>query len=223
MLGRYSFSLLKQTRQFTIYSSLLKKRVPLEKASDTEIVDASKYLKEATKQFATTLELHQKRLNETKQGTSNSKVFDNLIISDGKKFTDMATTSMRGNNSLLITVFDPKDTKKIISSILGAGLNLNPERIPNNEQQLKVLLPPVTTESRLNTAKLLKGVFEEYKNSSLKVSLGHIRNQILKEVKSLKKKDDSVRKVITDIEKEHQNYVKKLEEQFKQVEKNVLH
>ncbi|CCD23875.1 Rrf1p NDAI_0C02150 [Naumovozyma dairenensis CBS 421] len=172
-------------------------------------------LEEAKTHFDKTLELHQKKINETRQGKSNSKIFDKLILPNGSKFIDVATTSSKGSHSLLITVFDPKDTKNVISTILGSGLNLNPERIPNNDQQLKVLLPPMTTETRELIIKEMKKNFEEYKSSSLKVSLGFIRNNILKKLKAIQKKNDSDRKLIADIEKLHKEYVVKLQEQFK--------
>ncbi|SCV03385.1 LAME_0H10000g1_1 [Lachancea meyersii CBS 8951] len=190
---------------------------------EVEIVDLKSYIQQATTAFQKSVELHQKKLNELKAGTSNPTIFDKLKVGkENLKFTDLATTSTKGRNGLIITVFDPKDTKSVISSILGAGLNLNPERIPNNEQQLKVSLPPPTTETRKQNCKLLKDVFEEYKNSANKNSLGHIRGEILKALKTIDKKNDSVKKVTQDLEKLHKEYTQKLQDSLKQAEKSVL-
>lgn len=186
------------------------------------VIDINEYVRTAQAEFAKTLELHKKKLNETKQSVANPHIFDNLKLKDGKAFTDIASTSLKGKNSLLVTVYDPKDTKQVVSAIMAAGLNLNPERIPNNDQQLKISLPPPTTESRMNMCKELKAVFEEYKNSSSKHSLGHIRTEIMKDIKSLSKKDDSARKGIQDVEKVHKEYVNKLQDQLKQAEKSIL-
>ncbi|SCU88443.1 LAFA_0E12728g1_1 [Lachancea sp. 'fantastica'] len=212
-------------------SSVLAKKVTkkagkgkkVEEDEVVEIVDIKSYIQRATTAFEKSVELHKKRLNELKAGNSNPAIFDKLKVGkENLKFTDVATTSMKGRNSLLVTVFDPKDTKSVVSTILGAGLNLNPERIPNNEQQLKVALPPPTTETRKQNCKLLKDVFEEYKNSANKHSLGHIRGEILKELKTIDKKNDSVKKVIQDLEKVHKDYTSKLQDSLKQAEKSVL-
>lgn len=188
----------------------------------TVYIDINEYVRTAQAEFAKTLELHKKKLNEAKQCAANPRIFDNLKLKDGKAFTDVASTSLKGKNSLLVTVYDPKDTKHIVSTIMAAGLNLNPERILNNDQQLKISLPPPTTESRMNMCKDLKAIFEEYKNSSSKHSLGHIRSEIMKEIKSLSKKDDSARKGLQDVEKVHKEYVSKLQDQLKQVEKSIM-
>lgn len=177
----------------------------------TEVIDVKQYIQRATEKFNTTLELHKKRLNDFKLGAANASVFDALKVGkDNVKFTDLATTSLKGRNSLIVTVFDPKDTKLVISSILGAGLNLNPERIANNDQQLKIALPPPTTETRKQTCKQLKEVFESFKNSANKSSLGHVRGEILKELKNIDKKNDSVKKITQDLEKLHKDYIGKL-------------
>ncbi|CAI4039417.1 hypothetical protein SMKI_08G0820 [Saccharomyces mikatae IFO 1815] len=208
-------------RSFSQSLSILKKKgsIPAERVEEDE-VDVNDLLKKAEAQFKKTLETQKQKLNEIKQGNFNPKVFNSLTFRNNRKFTDIATTSLKGKNALLITVFDPKDVKTVISGVLAANLNLTPERVPNNDLQLKVSLPPPTTESRLKVTKDLKRVFEEYKQSSLKDSLGTIRGSILKEFKSFKK-DDAVRKAERDLEKLHKDYVGKLHDQFQQVEKSV--
>ncbi|AJU28140.1 Rrf1p [Saccharomyces cerevisiae YJM428] len=209
-------------RSFSQSFIILKKKssAPTEKVEEDEI-DVNELLKKAETQFKKTLEVQKQKMNEIKQGNFNPKVFNSLVFKNNRKFTDIATTSLKGKNALLITVFDPKDVKTVISGVLAANLNLTPERVPNNDLQLKVSLPPPTTESRLKVAKDLKRVFEEYKQSSLKDSLGTIRGSILKEFKSFKK-DDAVRKAERDLEKLHKDYVNKLHDQFQKVEKSIV-
>ncbi|CAR29780.1 hypothetical protein ZYGR_0AD04640 [Zygosaccharomyces rouxii] len=220
------------TRQFTTSQLLLKKasggkknpKASQSKDTDNaeETVDISEFIKKAQNSFENTLELHKKKLNEFKQGVANPRIFDELKLQNGSKFSEAASTSTKGKNALLVTVYDPKDTKHVISTIMAAGLNLNPERVPNNDQQLKISLPPMTTETRTRMCKDLKKVFEEYKNSSSKDSLGHVRGEILKDLKKLAKKNDSVRKAVQDVEKVHKDYVNKMQQQLAQAEKNVM-
>ncbi|SCU87922.1 LADA_0E07052g1_1 [Lachancea dasiensis] len=229
-LTRSSIFIGHQFRQFhctsLVWKKASKKTGKVKNGDDEEkfeIVDLKQYIQRATVGFDKSLELHKKSLNELRSGTSNPNIFDKLKVGkDGSKFTDLATTSTKGKSSLVVTVFDPKDTKSIISSIMAAGLNLNPERIPNNEQQLKISLPPPTTETRKQMCKKLKEVFEEYRNSANKNSLGHVRAEILKELKKIDKKNDSVKKIIQDLEKLHKEYTGRLQDSFKQAEKSVL-
>lgn len=214
------------SRQYQASSILLKKKTPKGKAStveeEVEIVNPNLYVKELTTKFDKSVELYQKELNEKRQGSFNPKIFDKLELKNGRVFKDMATTAMKGKGSLLVTVFDPNEVKNIVSAILAADLNLNPERVPSNNQQLKIPLPPPTTESKQQLCKELKAVFERYKQSPLKFSLGHIRNEVMKELKSLQKKDESIKKIIQHVEKIHKEYVNKMTEQLKQAEKNVM-
>ncbi|CUS23722.1 LAQU0S11e02784g1_1 [Lachancea quebecensis] len=216
-------------RRFQTSNLLLKKaskksgKGKTDEEEPTEVVDVKKYIQKAKEQFSVTVDLHKKKLSEIRAGSASPSIFDKLSVGKGNsKFTDIATTSMKGRNSLIVTVFDPKDTKSVVSSILAAGLNLNPEKIPNNDQQLKISLPPPTTETRKETCKQLKEVFEEFKNSANKNSLGHIRGDILKELKNIDKKNDTVKKVTQDLDKLHKEYSSILQEHLKQAEKNVL-
>ncbi|CAB4252372.1 similar to Saccharomyces cerevisiae YHR038W RRF1 Mitochondrial ribosome recycling factor [Maudiozyma barnettii] len=187
------------------------------------LVDVKQYVNEANDRYSQTLELLKKKLNEAKQGKTNPQIFDQLKFPNGSIFTEMANTSSRGKNALLVTVFDPKETKNVISLIMGANLNLNPERVPNNEQQLKIALPPPTKESRLELAKGLKQITEDFKNSvSFKYSLGFIRRDILNKMKSFNKKESEVSKVLKTLETTHKDYVNKLQDQLKQAEKSVM-
>ena len=222
-----------QSRLFQRSSLLLKKKPgkgkkddgAAAKADDDEVilVDVKQYLNEANDRYSQTLELFKKKLNEAKQGKTNPDIFDQLKLPNGTLFTDVASTSARGKSTLLVTVFDPKDTKNIISLIMGANLNLNPEKIPDNEQQLKVALPPPTKESRLELVKNLKQMTEEFKNSpNFKFSLGFIRRDILNKMKSFNKKENDVAKVLKNLETSHKDYITKLQDQLKQAEKSVM-
>ncbi|AGO09917.1 AaceriAAL074Cp [[Ashbya] aceris (nom. inval.)] len=203
---------------------LAKKRGQAAKeAAEVDLVDVSGYVKQATERFQQTLELHKKRLGQMKVGKPDAKMFDELAVGNEKqKFTELAATSVKGKNMLIVTVFDPKDTKRVASAIVGAGLNVNTERVLENQQQLKISLPPVTTETRERLCRDLKKVFEEYKNSANRNSLGHVRSEVLKELKKLDKKNDSVRKVIQDIENLHKEYTSMLQEQLKHAEKSAM-
>lgn len=167
--------------------------------------------------------------NEAKLGKSNPQIFDNLIINtaDGEfPFTSTAQTAVKGRN-FMITVFDPSNTKHIVSAILASNLNMTPIADPQNKQQLKVPLPPVTTESKKETVKHLKDSFEKLRNgpgghSKNAHTLASIRGDLKKRLSKKQKKSDEDARAWNDFEKLHKQYCDKLQELFKTAEKAIM-
>ncbi|KAH3899173.1 related to Ribosome-recycling factor, mitochondrial [Saccharomycodes ludwigii] len=190
-------------------------------AEETVTLNIKDYQKNVACEMNEILELHKKKINESKMGLSNPKIFDKLMVGSSK-FVDVATTTTKGRNMFIVTVFDPSNTKNVISAILGSGMNLNPERLPDNEQQLKISLPPVTSESRNKLAKELKRIFEDFKNTNKSGSLSSVRSKYMKDLKEFDQKNQDVKKCIQEVEKIHKDFVSKLHEQFKQAEKNIM-
>ncbi|CAH6718894.1 ribosome-recycling factor, mitochondrial [[Candida] jaroonii] len=186
----------------------------------TEDID----LKEIETKFNKILDQFTKKTNEIKLGKSEPQMFDNLKIDiDNTKFkyTDLASTSIKGRN-LVITVFDKSNNSKIISAILDSGLNLNPVQDQTNPNQLKIPLPPMTKDFKLQQSKLLKSQFERYKNGS--PSLNSIRLDYKKKFdkKMKNKKNDDDVKQFKNFELLHKTSLDKLSEIFKTNEKQLL-
>lgn len=201
------------------------KKSAAKEVAQEEVEDPSIILKSLEDKYKESLTQFKAKTAITRQGNSNPKIFDELKVSlnhnEVVDYLSIAQTSLKGRN-LIITVFDPMYSKHVISAILNAGLNLNPEQVPNIPQQLKVSLPPITTESRLAILKELKKNFEFFKNSnSFKYSLSFNRAEALKELKQFKK-NDQVKKVNQDVEKLHKKYTTDLQELLKSVEKQVM-
>lgn len=218
----YTFALYKQKNKKS-GGSKGKDRGAVKEDTDLAVEDPSHVLPNLEAKYKECLEQHRKKVTETKLGAANPKVFDKLEVEINKKpqiFTSLAQTALKGRN-LIITVFDPNNSKHIVSSVLGSGLNMNPETVPNFPQQLKVPLPPPTAESRQEIAKQLKADFEKFKNSSDKHSLSTARASAMKELKTFEK-TDTIKKISNDVEKLHKKYADELQTQFKAAEKSVV-
>lgn len=167
-----------------------------------------------------------KKLTELKMGRANPAIFDKLKVKIDDSYTanfpEIAMTAMKGTNFLNVTVFDPSHTKRVVSAILDANLNLNPEVDPKNEQLLKVKLPNSTKELKAKQVKQMKELLDQYKsNVSFKTSLQAIRANFMKDLKNVEGSKDIVRKLTADIDASYKSYAEKFTTAFKNTEKSL--
>lgn len=189
--------------------------------------DPQELLSQLKIKLGKTLTIHQDKLNQILQNDNRqSTVFDNLKLSNGTKFTDLATTSVKGKSMLLVTVFNPLDVKRIISLILGANLNLTPERVNDNDQLLKVSLPPKTKEYKIEQDKQMKKVSDDCKNSKFFWSLSSIRREFLDKFKKLYKNDEIdanlLKKYENTLNELQKDYGEKIKQQYEQNRKKLV-
>lgn len=197
-----------------------KKKEEGEQVEVSDLIDFSR----ATSKFQGVLDAFTKQANEIKMGKTSPTIFNKLKVttSDGEQpFTSLAQTSLKGRK-LIITVFDPAHTKDLVNAVLDLDLNLNPQVDPHNKQALHVPLPPVTTETKKENAKQLKGVFEKYKSGPN--SLNSVRTDFRGKAGKVTKKNklsDAENKVLADFEKLHKTYVDKLTDIYKAAESAI--
>ncbi|EGV64192.1 ribosome-recycling factor [Yamadazyma tenuis] len=188
-------------------------------ATAEELID----LDEARSKFDQIIDKFNKKANEVKLGKTNPSLFDNLDVSvedhQTSKFNTVAQASIKGRN-IVITVFNPDHVQNIINSILGSGLNMNPT-FDKDTGVLKVPLPPITTETKQENAKVLKAVFEKFKNNNSS-SLNAVRTDYKHKLKKLNKKSDTDMKIVKEFESLHKQYLDKLTDAFKSTEKVIL-
>ncbi len=192
----------------------------------TEELDTKQLLKDASKEFKRSIESYNREATELKMGKSNPEIFNDLKVQLSNKksanFKNVAQTSIKGSKLLNVTVFDPNDTKHVVSAILGANLNLNPIVDPKNPQLLKVHLPNTTKELREKQFKRLKELTDDYKSShSNKNSLTFLRNKYMRQVKSAEGSEDVLRRLEDSIEKVYKGNAEELVKNFKKISKGM--
>ncbi|QPG73155.1 hypothetical protein FOA43_000461 [Brettanomyces nanus] len=197
-----------------------------EENEPTEEIDTRQILKQADNEFQKSIEEYGKRATQVKMGKADPDIFNSLEIALTNKrranFQQVAQTTMKGGKFLTVTVFDPNDTKSVISAILGTNLNLNPEVDSKNSQLLKVLLPNSTKELKTKQLKELKELTDDFKTAhNNKFSLVHLRGKYMKLIKNVEGSEDVVRKVENDIEKLYKNYASKLSDAYKASERSL--
>ncbi|KAM9907560.1 hypothetical protein OXX79_000874 [Metschnikowia pulcherrima] len=211
---------------------LLKKRSKEPVAEETSkdgAAPADVNFEELSQRFQTVLDKFSKHANESKLGKTNPQIFDNLQVEtpDGElPYTSVAITAVKGRN-FIMTVFDPANVKHVVNAVLASNLNMNPVADPANKQMLKVPLPPVTTESKKESIKQLKTVYEKLKNGAggsgkNAGTLSAIRADVKGKISTKKKMSDQEQTLWRKVESVHKDYVKKLEDSFKAAEAAIL-
>ncbi|OBA24456.1 ribosome recycling factor [Metschnikowia bicuspidata var. bicuspidata NRRL YB-4993] len=211
---------------------LFKKRgkEPVQKDEPTESAKSPEIdFDEVSQRFQGVLDKFAKHANESKLGKTNPQIFDNLQVEtpDGElPYTAVAITALKGRN-FIMTVFDPANVKHVVNAVLASDLNMNPVLDPSNKQMLKVPLPPVTTESKKESIKQLKAVFDKFKNGAggsgkHAHTLSAIRADIKNKISTKKKMNDQEQALWKKVESVHKEYVKKLEDSFKAAETAIM-
>lgn len=180
------------------------------------------------KQMDSTLLHFKERVNIIKQGTYTPSIIEEIQVSTAEHtiepIKNIARVTLKGPRNMIVTVFNPSNSKHIISAVLGSNLNLNPQPDPKQDQVLRIPLPPSTSESRKEIIKRLKLEFEHCRNSPAKRSLTSIREEamkVLKKYKSVTAKDESfaLKNKLEDLFKNNAN---KLADLLKQAEASAM-
>lgn len=182
-------------------------------------------LKEIEADLAEVIEKFSKQATNVKIRKSNPQIFDRLVVetADGEMpYSALAQTNVKGRNFVL-TVYDPANVQCIINAVLSSNLNLNPVVDPSNKLTLKVPLPPITTDSKKDSVKELKAVYEKFKNGlGKKGSLSGIRSTTRHKLSKNKKLDNTERAVWEDYEKLHKSYTAKLDTAMRAAELAIM-
>lgn len=181
---------------------------------------------DAKTRMAAVVEKFTKHANEAKLGKTSVLVFDHLTVNTEfgpQPYTAVAQTAIKGRN-FLITVFDAANSQEIINAVLGSSLNMNPQVDPASKLTLKVPLPPLTAESKRESAKQLKTVYEKFRNGPGKHSLATVRSDVRNKFTAKRKKGltDDEAQVWKEFEALHKQYVERLSEALKGAEQVLM-
>jgi ribosome recycling factor len=121
-------------------------------------------------------------LNKIKTGRANSDLIENIMVSaynSQMSLKELASISIPEARQLLVIPFDKSNLKTIQSALNKADLGTSPQV---QGDSIRIILPPLTEESRLKEVANIKVKAEE-----AKVRVREIRHKIL----SALKKDES--------------------------------
>jgi len=160
-------------------------------------------------------------LAKIRTGRANPRMFDDVHVpyyGVETPITQVANISVPEPTQLLIKPYDRSIIKDVEKAIMAANLGVN----PNNEGvQLRIVLPPLTKERRMELTKLVKKYGEE-----AKVSIRHNRREGNDAIKKLEKdhsiSEDDSKGYQEDIQELTDQYIEKIDQVVQAKDDDIL-
>ncbi|MCZ7584868.1 MAG: ribosome recycling factor [Deltaproteobacteria bacterium] len=160
-------------------------------------------------------------LSKTRTGRANPALLDSVRVDyygQPTPINQMATVSVPEHRLIVIVPWDQSQVGAIEKAIQKSGLDLNPA---NDGKLVRIAFPPLTEDRRKDIVKQIKKMAEE-----ARVSVRMKRRDALETVKELEKEkeisEDDARRASDQIQKIHDEYIKKVDEMSARKEKEVM-
>jgi ribosome recycling factor len=148
-----------------------------------------------------TLSVLKQDLNTVRAGRANAALLDQIVIDyygTPTPLKNMANIQVPDPRSLLITPFDPTTLKSIEKAILVSDIGIHPS---NDGKSIRLVIPPLTEERRIELTKLIKKMGEESR-----IAVRNCRREANDQIK----KDQKAGLITEDDEKNELNQIQKL-------------
>lgn len=178
-----------------------------------EIIDEAKLKMEKS------IETFKNEIAQVRTGRANTSLVSNLEIDYYGAPTpiyQVSNITIPEARQIMIKPYDRNDLKKIETAIINADLNLTPL---NDGQVIRVNIPALTEEKRKAYVKDVYSMAE-----SAKVAIRNIRRDANNALKKKEKEipEDQFRRYNEDVQKQTDEFIKKIDELAKVKEKELL-
>ncbi|KAL3603623.1 hypothetical protein D5086_004482 [Populus alba] len=201
---------------------LLQNRRGVVRNATMEEIEAEKSLIEddAKGRMEKTIDTMRANFNSVRTGRANPSMLDKIEVEyygTPVSLKSIAQISTPDASSLLVQPYDKSSLKAIEKAIVSSNLGLTPN---NDGEVIRMSIPQLTSERRKELSKMVAKLAEEGK-----VALRNIRRDALKAYEKLEKEkklsEDNVKDLSSDLQKLTDEYMKKIDNIFKQKEKGV--
>jgi len=182
------------------------------------ITEIRSILEEANKKMDKTIEAFKKELNTIRSNRANPAMLEGILVEyygTEVPINQVATINVPEPRMLLIQPFDKNSLSAIEKAILKSDLNLNPQ---NDGNVIRLILPEMTQERRMELIKLVKQKLEE-----AKVAIRNVRrdaNDDIKKISGISK--DEQKHYQDEVQKITDKHIKILEELAHKKEQSIL-
>ncbi|MEO9806337.1 MAG: ribosome recycling factor [Reichenbachiella sp.] len=178
------------------------------------------YLEEAKELMDNSVKHFQQELLKIRAGKAMPNMLDGLMVEYYGAMTpinQVASVSTPDARTLSIKPFEKSIIGEIEKAIINSDLGLNPQ---NDGEQIRINIPPLTEERRIN---LMKQVKAEAENG--KISVRNVRKETNDSLKALIKEgvsEDAVKGAEGDVQKLTDQHVVKIDELVLAKEKEIM-
>lgn len=155
-----------------------------------------------------------------RSGRASTTLVDSIVVDaygQNMKIKDLASVSVPEARTIKINVWDTNLVNSVEKSILNSSLNLSPM---TEGQIIRINLPDLTAERRVELAKNVKRLSEE-----AKVSIRNIRQDGMNFIKKLSSQsipEDEIKTTQDDLQRLTDSYIEIISEKSKNKEKEIL-
>ena len=155
-----------------------------------------------------------------RSGRASTSLVDGIVVDaygQRMKIKDLASVSVPEAKTIKINVWDTNLVNSVEKSLLNSSLNLSPM---TEGQIIRINLPDLTAERRLELAKNVRRLSEE-----AKVSIRNIRQDgmnFIKKFTSQNTPEDEIKKIQDDLQKLTDSYIETIAEKSKNKENEIL-
>uniref|UniRef100_A0A6M2EEK7 Ribosome-recycling factor, chloroplastic n=1 Tax=Populus davidiana TaxID=266767 RepID=A0A6M2EEK7_9ROSI len=202
---------------------LLQNRRGVVRNATMEEIEAEKSLieEDAKGRMEKTIDTMRANFNSVRTGRANPSMLDKIEVEyygTPVSLKSIAQISTPDASSLLVQPYDKSSLKAIEKAIVSSNVGLTPN---NDGEVIRMSIPQLTSERRKELSKMVAKLAEEGK-----VALRNIRRDALKAYEKLEKEkklsEDNVKDLSSDLQKLTDEYMKKIDNIFKQKEKELL-
>jgi len=177
-------------------------------------------LEEAKDQMEASIKHTKNELLKIRAGKASPNMLEGLMVmyyGNPTPINQVASISTPDARSLIIKPFEKSTIPDIEKSIMNSDLGFNPQ---NDGDIIRISIPPLTEERRINLSKQAKNEVEEGK-----ISVRNSRKEANDELKKLLKdnvSEDDVKRGEDKVQELTNAYVKRLEEILEQKETEIM-
>jgi len=171
--------------------------------------------------IAKTVSVLKEDLNTVRAGRANAALLDQIVVDyygTPTPLKNMSNISVPDPRTLMITPFDPSTVKTIEKSIQVSNIGINPS---NDGKNIRLVIPPVTEETRKEKTKQIKKMGED-----AKVAIRNLRRDANEDIKKLEKDgeftEDDVKDSLDEIQKLTDKITKEIDNIVSAKEKELM-
>ncbi|MGD8353688.1 MAG: ribosome recycling factor [Pseudomonadota bacterium] len=168
-----------------------------------------------------TIEALGRELATIRTGRASLSILDGITLEyygSQSPLNQVATLSVPESRLIVIQPWDPTSIKDIEKAIMRSDLGLTPN---NDGKVIRIPIPPLTEERRLQLVKVVKRSGEEGK-----VAIRNVRRDAISDAKEFEKdkaiSEDELHRAQEEIQKITDKYIQRVDELIEKKEKEVL-